>query len=308
MGVVKGICISEQRGTAKKPISKAVFLEDWGIEKDAHAGKWHRQISLLSFEKIIEFQEKGAKIEPGDFGENLIIEGFDLAKLPVGTILRIGEVVLEITQIGKECHSHCKIFETIGDCIMPREGIFAKVVKGGTVSIGDSVVEEVKDQILTAVVITMSDRTSLGTRIDESGSCICALLTAKNYHILETIVLPDDELKLQSQLIRCADELNVDLILTTGGTGFSQRDITPEATMAVATRTAPGIAEAMRYGSLSITKRAMLSRGVSVIRNQTLIVNLPGSPKAVKESLAFILDELEHGIHILKGTSKECAR
>ena len=114
--------------------------------------------------------------------------------------------------------------------------------------------------------------------------------------------------QLKKQLIRLADGRQVDLLLTSGGTGFSLRDQTPEATLAVADRNAPGIAEAIRYESMKITNRAMLSRGVSVIRKKTLIVNLPGSPKAVQESLGFVLDSLEHGLKILRGSASECAR
>ena len=120
--------------------------------------------------------------------------------------------------------------------------------------------------------------------------------------------LPDDPERLKTQLIRLADSRQVDLILTSGGTGFSLRDQTPEATMAVADRNSPGIAEAIRSQSMAVTNRAMLSRGVSVIRKKTLIVNLPGSPKAVRESLGFILDSLDNGLAILRGSASECAR
>lgn len=125
---------------------------------------------------------------------------------------------------------------------------------------------------------------------------------------MELLLLPDEPEQLKSQLIRLADGRQVDLILTSGGTGFSLRDRTPEATMEVADRNAPGIAEAIRYKSMEITDRAMLSRGVSVIRGRTLIVNLPGSPKAVKESLEFIMEPLGHGLGILRGSASECAR
>ena len=113
------------------------FVEDWGLEGDAHAGKWHRQVSLLSGEKIDAFRAKGAEVEDGAFGENLVVEGIDFAKLPVGTRFRCGEVVLELTQIGKECHNGCAIFQKMGECIMPREGVFTRVLKGGKVSVGD---------------------------------------------------------------------------------------------------------------------------------------------------------------------------
>ena len=116
-----------------------------GMEKDAHAGKWHRQVSLLSYEKIEAFKAKGAPVEDGAFGENLIVEGFDLKTLPVGTKLVCNDVVLEVTQIGKQCHSGCEIYKIMGDCIMPREGIFTRVLHGGTVSEGDriEILEEV---------------------------------------------------------------------------------------------------------------------------------------------------------------------
>lgn len=137
MGVIKGICISENRGTAKHEIEKAILVKDWGIQGDAHAGHWHRQVSLLSYEKIEEFRKKGADIELGAFGENLIVSGYDFRNLAVGTRFQCGEAVLEMTQIGKECHSHCEIYKRMGECIMPREGVFAIVLHGGTIRKGD---------------------------------------------------------------------------------------------------------------------------------------------------------------------------
>lgn len=137
MGVIKGICISENRGTAKHEIEEAILAKDWGIQGDAHAGHWHRQVSLLSYEKIEEFRKKGADIEPGAFGENLIVSGYDFRNLAVGTRFQCGEAVLEMTQIGKECHSHCEIYKRMGECIMPREGVFAIVLHGGTIRKGD---------------------------------------------------------------------------------------------------------------------------------------------------------------------------
>ncbi|MGN9076558.1 MOSC domain-containing protein [Oliverpabstia intestinalis] len=137
MGVIKGICISEKRGTAKHEIEEAILAKNWGIQGDAHAGHWHRQVSLLSYEKIEEFRKKGADIEPGAFGENLIVSGYDFRNLAVGTRFQCGEAVLEMTQIGKECHSHCEIYKRMGECIMPREGVFAIVLHGGTIRKGD---------------------------------------------------------------------------------------------------------------------------------------------------------------------------
>ena len=137
MGTVKAVCISEKKGTPKKNIGEALFIEDYGVEKDAHAGKWHRQVSLLSYESIEDFKNRGAVVEDGAFGENLIVSGFDFKKLPVGTRFICGDVVLEMTQIGKQCHKGCAIQKITGDCIMPREGVFARVLKGGRISVGD---------------------------------------------------------------------------------------------------------------------------------------------------------------------------
>lgn len=310
MGVLKAICISEEKGTQKHEVEVAVLQEDWGIERDAHAGKWHRQVSMLSYDKIEEFRAKGAEVDFGAFGENLIVEGFDLRTIPVGTKFQIGDVLLELTQIGKECHSHCEIYKIMGDCIMPREGVFTKVLRGGLIRPGDEVIrlplEE--ERPFTAAVITLSDKGAVGERKDESGPLIKEMLEKEGYDVIEQLLLPDSKPVLQHHLMRLADQRQVNVIFTTGGTGFSERDITPEATIAVCDRMAPGIAEAMRAYSLNITKRAMLSRAVSGIRKKTLIINLPGSPKAVKESLEYILPVLGHGIGILRGTEGECAR
>lgn len=140
MGKIVAICISEKKGTQKKPIEEGILRENYGLEGDAHAGNWHRQVSLLSYEKVIEFNKKGAGVDSGDFGENLVVEGYDLKKIPVGTIFRCNDVLLEITQIGKECHGHCEIYKKMGDCIMPREGIFARVLHGGIIRPGDEII------------------------------------------------------------------------------------------------------------------------------------------------------------------------
>lgn len=312
--IVKAICISEKRGVAKHPVDEAEFVASFGIKGDAHAGNWHRQVSLLSACTIDEFNKKGAHVRPGDFGENLIIDGIDVAKLPVGATVTVeasgGDVVLHITQKGKECHSHCEIYKRVGDCIMPREGVFAEVIKGGIVRTHDEVriTPPDPDRPFTAAVVILSDKASAGERKDESGPCACALLEESGYDVIECIVIPDDRQRLKKELIRLSDQRQTDLIITSGGTGFSMRDTTPEATMEVAERNAPGISEYMRQRSFEKTDRAMLSRGVSVIRKKSLIVNLPGSPKAVKECLGFILDPIEHGIRILRGDESECAR
>ena len=137
MGKVLAICISKHKGTLKNEVNEANFIEEFGIEGDAHAGKWHRQVSLLAFEKIDDFRKKGGDVDFGAFGENLVVEGFELHKLPVGQKIQVGEVLLEVTQIGKECHDKCAIYYQVGECIMPKNGIFTRVLKGGKVKVGD---------------------------------------------------------------------------------------------------------------------------------------------------------------------------
>lgn len=165
-----------------------------------------------------------------------------------------------------------------------------------------------EEKSFKAAVITVSDKGARGERVDESGPAAKEMLEEAGYEVVETLIIPDEPEELKTELIRLADEVRADLVVTSGGTGFSMRDQTPEATLAVADRLAPGIAEAIRYQSMAVTNRAMLSRGVSVIRRQTVIINLPGSPKAVRESLGYILDSLDHGIRILRGSASECAR
>ena len=306
-GIIKAVCISEKKGTEKHPVNEIVLKENFGIEGDAHAGKWHRQVSLLSAEKVDEFNARGGDAAIGAFGENILVSGIDFKKLLVGSIMCSGEVVMKLTQIGKECHSHCTIFARVGDCIMPREGVFATVEHGGVLRSGMEL-EVTLPAALRAAVMTLSDKGAAGERVDTSGPRAAELLAEAGYEIVEQVLLPDAQKKIERELMRLADSRQVDLIITTGGTGLSLRDVTPEATMAVATRNVPGIAETIRAESLKITRRAMLSRGVSVVRGQTLIVNLPGSTKAVEEALAIVLPQLEHGLRILKGSAHDCAR
>ena len=313
-GRIRAICISDKRGIAKHEVSCATLVESHGIEGDAHAGTWHRQVSLLSAERVDEFNDKGAGVSNGDFGENLVVEGIDCVKLPIGSELVIGDSDtgprVRLTQRGKECHTHCQIFKRMGECIMPHQGVFAEVIQGGEIKKGDerSIVPLDKDRPFRAAVIVLSDKGHAGIREDKSGPKACEILKDKGYEIIESLLIPDDKEMLRNELIRLSDGREADLIITSGGTGFSARDITPEVTMDVAHRNAPGIAEYMRHRSFEITDRAMLSRAASVIRGRSLIVNLPGSPKAVEECLGFILNGLEHGIRILRGSASECAR
>lgn len=139
-GKIKAISVSQEKGVPKTNVPEAMLKIDFGIVGDAHAANWHRQVSLLAVESIDKMIAAGAVVSPGNFAENITTEGVEIRKLPVGTKLRVGQdVQLEITQIGKECHSRCAIYEQVGDCIMPREGIFAKVIKGGLMKVGDTI-------------------------------------------------------------------------------------------------------------------------------------------------------------------------
>lgn len=302
MGKVIAVCLSEKRGTQKQNVHSARFLTNFGIENDAHAGDWHRQVSLLSYDKILAFNARGAQVQDGAFGENLVVEGIDFRALPVGTALACGEVLLQMTQIGKECHSHCEIYHKMGECIMPTEGVFARVLRGGTISEGDEM------RIVSRVaIITASDKGFAGEREDESAAVIRALVEENGFAVVDYTLLPDDRERLAARLRELCDSDAADVILTTGGTGLSPRDVTPEATLDVAQRMVPGIAEAMRAESMRITKRAMLSRGVAAVRGGTLIINLPGSPKAVRENLSCVLPALSHAVETLRGRGSECA-
>ena len=310
MGKVIAVCTSDRKGIQKNDVQSAYFEKDWGLQNDAHAGKWHRQVSLLSADKIEAFRARGADVTPGAFGENLVVEGFDFRALPVGTLLRCGDVLLEMTQIGKECHTHCAIYHKMGECIMPTEGVFARVLEPGTISVGDEMVIEKRKppRPWQAAVITLSDKGARGERRDESGPAIVKRLEESGYEVVEQILLSDDPAALKNTLIRLCDQRQLDLILTTGGTGFGLRDTTPEATMAVAERNVPGIAEMMRAESMRITKHAMLSRAASVIRGKTLIINLPGSPRACMENMDVFMDTIPHGLGLLRNEVFDCAR
>lgn len=140
-GRIIAVCTSAKKGVAKKDVSQAEARVDWGLVGDAHAADWHRQISLLAIESIDKMRALGLKVRPGSFAENLTTEGIDLLSLPVGSRVRVGEdVILEITQHGKVCHDKCAIYHAAGDCVMPREGIFARVIEGGQIRVGDPLI------------------------------------------------------------------------------------------------------------------------------------------------------------------------
>ena len=256
MGKVLAVCTSDRKGIQKKDVNTAHFSAEWGIDGDAHAGKWHRQISLLSADKIEAFNKRGANVIPGAFGENLVVEGFDFRALPVGTLLRCNDVLLEMTQIGKECHSHCEIYKKMGECIMPREGVFARVLEPGTISVGDEMVIVPREGRFPwqAAVITLGE---IG-----SGQMISGRLRDAGYEVVEEPAISDDARVIRQQLLRLCDQRQLDLILVTGGMGSAAQ----EAMLAAADKPAPDIAS-------------------SAIRGKTLIIDLHDSPEERMDAL-----------------------
>ena len=301
---VVSVNISAEKGTVKRPVPE-IRLDERGIIGDAHAGAWHRQVSILSQDSIDRFAaEMAIELSPGDFGENIDLRGVDLTTVAVLDRFRIGEVELEVSQIGKECHGDaCAIHQQVGTCIMPTEGLFCRVVQGGTIQPGDSV--QYLPRPFKFLIITLSDRAHTGEYDDRSGPRVRELLEAflegKRWHPrIEQTILPDDADELRAVLIE-AQEAGVDVIFTTGGTGVGPRDITPETVAGICDKLIPGIMEAIRIKFGAHNPNALLTRGVAGVRGQTLIYTLPGSVRAVDEYMGEILLTIEHLILMLHG-------
>jgi molybdenum cofactor synthesis domain-containing protein len=304
-GRVLHICVSEKKGVCKHEVPAANVVAGHGLEGDAHSGDWHRQVSLLAHLDIEFMRSKGLSLAPGAFGENFVVDGLNTDELGVGSRLRIGPVLLELTQVGKVCHTRCAIYYTTGDCIMPRTGLFARVLEGGVVSPGmlATVFHNVPRSTIQAAVVTVSDRCSEGTTIDTAGPAVAKLLRDElNVRIAWAALVPDEVARVSEILTDFADR-RVDLVVTVGGTGMSPRDVTPEATRMVLDRELPGLGEAMRASSARITPNAFLSRAIAGIRRETLIVNLPGSTKAALENLTAILPALPHAMEMLRNAT-----
>ena len=296
-GTVLSVNVSTQKGTVKSPV-KSITLTKRGIEGDGHAGQWHRQVSLLSQKSIERFSTSvGREFTPGEFAENITTHGINLSQVAVLDQFGIGETCLEVTQIGKACHPEgCAIFKQVGQCVMPKDGIFSRVLHGGTIQPGDTIT--CHPRALSFCVLTLSDRASRGEYEDRSGPSVIAILNdffgSKRWHLeIEDFVLPDDPDELRGHLERARRD-EVDVIITTGGTGAGPRDITPDVVAPLCDKRIPGIMEHIRLKYGQDKPNALLSRSIAGLMGRTLIYTLPGSVRAVDEYMTEILKTLEH--------------
>lgn len=296
--------ISAAKGELKTPIPEAE-LTLTGIQGDAHGGSWHRMVSLLSRESMDAFgAQANTTFKCGDFAENLTTQGLDLTQVGIRDRLIIGETEMEVTQIGKECHGGgCAVFQQVGRCVMPKEGIFARVLREGLLRPGDPIHHHPK--ALKVCVITLSDRASRGEYEDLSGPAIRKTLESHfaptRWHLeTEQKLIPDDAAALES-CIKKAIASGTDIVITTGGTGIGPRDITPDVVAPLLNKHLPGIMEMVRIKHGERLPSALLSRSIAGVAGQTLVYCLPGSVKAVREYLEIILPTLHHSLLMLAG-------
>jgi len=299
---VISVNISEKKGTIKKPVD-SIMLDNHGVQGDAHAGPWHRQVSLLGIESVKKFEkEAGRRINYGEFAENITTEGLELFTTSPLDKFVSDKVILEVTQIGKSCHGDsCAIFREVGNCVMPKEGIFCRVLNDGALEPGDSFTYQPK--VFNTMIITLSDRASKGEYDDKSGPRTKELLSgffniANWKHEFDYHIIPDDADQLMS-LINSAIEQGYDFVFTTGGTGISPKDITVDTISPMLDKEIPGIMEMIRMKYGAEKPNALVSRAVAGVKGQTLIFTMPGSVKAVNEYIAEITRSLKHLVLML---------
>jgi len=296
---VVSVNISKEKGTIKVPVGK-IEVDGFGVQDDAHAGLWHRQVSLLAKESIEKFEKTlGRKVAYGEFAENITTSGMLLYQAKPLDQFKIGTVILEVTQIGKECHgTSCAIFNEVGKCIMPAEGIFARVIRPGKIKDCDLIKYHPKKFMVG--IITLSDRAYSGEYPDRSGPEIEKHLREyfeenKLGYEFDRVIIPDEPKPLR-WAIENAAEHNFDIFITTGGTGIGPRDYTVDVIKEMLDKEIPGIMEMIRVKYGVEKPNALLSRGVAGVLGNTLIYTLPGSVKAVREYMEEILKTLNHAI------------
>jgi len=294
--------ISEKKGTKKNSVSE-IELDFGGVLNDAHYGMKNRQVSLLAQQEIEKFEIKaGRKIANGEFGENIDMLGLDYTQVNLLDRFIIGEAVLEITQIGKRCHgSACDISREVGDCIMPKQGLFCRVIKGAKIKAGDIAIYQPK--VFNVKIITVSDRASKGEYADKTGpkiaDAVLHYFASSKYKVIANIVVLSDDLNLIQTEIKEAVREGADIIFTNGGTGVGARDITPEAVIPLLSKQIPGIMEMIRLKFGKDFPKALLSRGVAGVIGKSLIYTLPGSLNAVNDYLSEIFKTMEHLVFMI---------
>lgn len=301
---VLSVNISEKKGVIKKPVDE-IILDKKGVQHDAHAGDWHRQVSLLGQESIVKFAaEAGREILPGEFAENITTQGMELYHTSPFDQFVCGDTILEVTQIGKKCHGdNCTIFREVGNCVMPKEGIFCKVISGGPLKAGDKL--QYRPKLYRAMVITLSDRAFRGEYEDRSGPALVKELQDffdSQYWQgkIETHLIPDDS-ELLRNLFLMGEGEKFDFIFTTGGTGIGPRDITPEVCRPLLDKEIPGIMENIRWKYGQEKPNALVSRALAGTMSESLVFCLPGSEKAVKEYFSELSVSLKHLVHMIHG-------
>ena len=299
---VLSVNISTEKGTVKKPV-ESIELTEKGIPNDAHAGSWHRQVSMLGKESFDRFAKlAGREINFGEFAENITTEGLELVNTKPGDRFVGENVELEVTQIGKKCHGDsCAIYREVGNCVMPKEGIFVWVKREGMLKPGD--VLEYIPRVYKVMVITLSDRVYKGEYDDRSGPAIVNRVddffqSIKWEHTVDSMVIPDDDRMLRGNLLK-AKELGYDLVITTGGTGIGPRDITPDVVKDMLDKELPGIMELIRVKYGTEKPNALLSRGIAGLMGNAFVYTLPGSVKAVNEYMDEITKTLKH-LYLMK--------
>ncbi len=299
---VLAVNISEKKGTVKTAVDEITLYEN-GVKGDAHSGSWHRQVSMLARESIEKFEHKANRtIAFGEFAENITTKGMELFHTNPFDLFVSENHILEVTQIGKKCHGdNCAIFREVGNCVMPKEGIFVRVIKGGVMKAGDKL--NYIPKIFKARIITLSDRASSGEYEDRSGPRINELLTEYFEKIkwcleIEHILIPDDPKQLAA-LLEDSKSQGIDIVITTGGTGIGPKDFTPEIVKDFIDKEIPGVMEMIRLKYGAEKPNALLSRGVAGTMGESLVYALPGSVKAVNEYMEEICKTLQHLIFML---------
>jgi molybdopterin adenylyltransferase len=292
-GILQHICTSEKKGRAKDELSVAELLRDHGLAEDVHAGKWHRQVSLLDVADIEAMRKLGVELKPGAFGENLGVEGIDLNSLGIGSRLRLGDAELEFTQIGKICHHRCAIYYTAGDCIMPRAGVFAEVLSGGTIKTGDTVevIHAVPRDALQVAVLTVSASSSRSQSDDTHGLVVQEMLSQHfNVNMAYCSEIPSESDQLVELLTQLCDR-SLDLILTTSSSDHVEADRINNALRSVVEQELPDLVDQLAHHSGNVTTTAALQQGFCGIHGRTIIVNIPGREV---ENLGFLRDTITH--------------